>query len=73
MHQATLTAIRCIRKVPELIEDFVGGVVSLLSDKNHSVQVSAVALMIEMVQLDSTVLEQFKKVKHVSLQVPRRS
>lgn len=58
--KAALTAIRCIRKVPELIEDFLPGVKTLLNDKNHAVQLSAVSLIIEMIKIEPDMLDQFR-------------
>ena len=59
--KACLTAVRIIRKVPELIEDFVGGVSAMLTDRTHAVQLSAVTLMIEMCKIESDVIVQFRK------------
>jgi len=60
--KAALCAIRIIRKVPELIEEFSGSVTALLNDKNHAVLLTAVSLIIEMTKLDPSLINsQFRK------------
>jgi AP-1 complex subunit gamma-1 len=59
--KAALCACRIIRKVPELVEDFVPGVTSLLNDKNHAVLLTACTLIIEMVKTEPSVAETFRK------------
>jgi AP-1 complex subunit gamma-1 len=59
--KACLAAVRCIRKVPDLVEDFVAGASSLLTDRFPSVQLTAVTLVIEMCKIQPAVIEQFRK------------
>jgi len=60
--KGALCAVRIIRKVPELIEEFSGSVTALLNDKNHAVLLTAVSLIIEMIKLDpSLVASTFRK------------
>jgi len=59
--KAALCAIRIIRKVPDLIEDFVPAVTSLLQDKNHAVLFTGVSLIIEMIKIDPSVTDNFRK------------
>ena len=60
--KAALCAVRIIRKVPELIEEFQTSVTALLNDKNHAVLLTAVTLLIEMVKLDeSLIASSFRK------------
>ena len=54
--KAALCAIRIIRKVPELIEEFQNSVTNLLNDKNHAVLLTAVCLIIEMIKLDEKLI-----------------
>lgn len=58
--KAALAAIRCIRKVPELIEDFLPATKNLINDKNHAVQLSAVTLVVEMIKVEPSILDEFK-------------
>jgi hypothetical protein len=61
--KAALCAIRIIRKVPELIEEFQGSVTNLLNDKNHAVLLTAVCLIIEMIKLDGKLIgSTFRKI-----------
>lgn len=46
--KATLCACRIIRKEPELIDNFIQLVPSLLNDKHHGVMLAGVAFVTEM-------------------------
>ena len=59
--KAALCAIRIIRKVPELAENFVGTVRLLLNDRTHGCLTTGVTLAIELCELDFTNVEQFRK------------
>ena len=59
--KAALCAIRVIRKVPELIEEFEKSVVLLLNDKNHAVLITAITLLIEMCKIDDKLIRQYRK------------
>lgn len=61
--QAALAAIRIIRKVPELIEDFVPAAINLLNDKTHAVLLCAITLITEMIKIDPNTTSQFRKVR----------
>ena len=50
--KAALTTIRIFKKVPDLVEDFVERITSLLKDRSHGVLVTGVQLMIEVMRLD---------------------
>jgi AP-1 complex subunit gamma-1 len=64
--KAALCAIRIIRKIPDVIEDFLPGATKLLSDKNHAVLLTTVRLVIEMIKLQPSVVAEFHKmVPHV--------
>lgn len=56
-----MAAIRIIRKDPELVDQFVGRVKGLLTEKNHGVLITGVALMIDMCKVDSKVIPGFRK------------
>jgi AP-1 complex subunit gamma-1 len=60
--KAALCAIRIIRKVPELIEEFINSVQNLLNDKNHAVLLTAVTLIIEMTTIDPSTIAQLRKI-----------
>lgn len=58
--KAALCALRVIRKVPELTDHFVSKAKNLLADRNHGVLLTAITLVIEMVQVDPACLEEFR-------------
>jgi hypothetical protein len=66
-HFLFITAVRIVRKVPELIEDFIPSVLKLLlNDKKHSVRLTAITLIIEMVRLNRKLaLKKFRKITPV--------
>lgn len=59
--KAGLCAIRIIRKVPELMEQFIPKVRPLLAERNHGVLITAVSLIIEMCLLDQENIIYFRK------------
>ena len=50
--QAALCALRVIKKVPDLTDHFVTKAKNLLADRNHGVLLTAITLVIDMVQAD---------------------
>jgi hypothetical protein len=56
--------LRVIRKVPELADHFVSKAKNLLADRNHGVLLTAITLVVEMVQVDPACLEEFRNVRH---------
>lgn len=63
--KAALAALRCLYKVPELVDHFEGRATSLLSDRNHGVLLTGVTLVTEMVRLVGG--DPFRKVSFASL------
>eukprot|EP01117_Protostelium_nocturnum_P002092 TRINITY_DN12733_c0_g1_i1.p1 TRINITY_DN12733_c0_g1~~TRINITY_DN12733_c0_g1_i1.p1 ORF type:complete len:815 (-),score=305.97 TRINITY_DN12733_c0_g1_i1:72-2516(-) len=59
--KAALCAIRVLRKCPDLMENFVPRIRSLLSDRNHGVLLTGVTLMTELCETDSHNIEFFKR------------
>ncbi|OLY81745.1 AP-1 complex subunit gamma-1 [Smittium mucronatum] len=59
--KAVIAALRIIRKVPDFIDTFVSRTRSLLGDKNHGVQLSAVALLSEICSSSNAALEIVQK------------
>ncbi|GAA5973047.1 hypothetical protein JCM11641_000382 [Rhodosporidiobolus odoratus] len=49
--KAGLAALRCLYKVPDLVDHFEGRATNLLSDRNHGVLLTGVTLVTEMVRL----------------------
>lgn len=49
--KAALAALRCLYKVPELVDHFEGRATGLLSDRNHGVLLTGVTLVTEMCRL----------------------
>ena len=67
--KAALTAVRIVRKVPDLAEDFVQPSISLLSDKDHGVLLTTITLIIEMTEENRKMTRQFRKLKLVKILV----
>lgn len=59
--KAALCAIRCIRKVPDLVDDYMAPVTALLSDSNHPVLLTAMSLMLEIMKLQPSAKKKFRK------------
>jgi AP-1 complex subunit gamma-1 len=59
--KAVLCACRIVRKVPEMMENFIPLIKPLLTDKNHGVQLTSIALITDMCRINSTVQITFKK------------
>jgi len=60
--QAALCALRVIKKVPDLTDHFIAKAKNLLADRNHGVLLTAITLVIDMVQADPGCLEEFRNV-----------
>ena len=58
--KAALAALRCLYKVPELVDHFEGRAMGLLGDRNHGVLLTGVTLVTEMCRLVGG--EPFRKV-----------
>eukprot|EP00934_Nitzschia_sp_Nitz4_P007380 Nitzschia sp. Nitz4//scaffold29_size155292//94841//97853//NITZ4_002670-RA/size155292-augustus-gene-0.209-mRNA-1//1//CDS//3329546484//7370//frame0 len=50
--KANLALARCLTKCPEMVEDFVDRVVTLLKDKSHGVLITVVQLMTQVLMID---------------------
>ena len=50
--KACLAMARCLTKCPEMVEDFVDRVVSLLNDRTHGVLITVVQLMTRVLVMD---------------------
>jgi AP-1 complex subunit gamma-1 len=50
--KANLAMARCLSKCPDMVEDFVDRVVTLLKDKNHGVLITVVQLMTQVLMID---------------------
>lgn len=59
--KATLCACRIIRKEPEMIENFINLIPSLLNDKNHGVMLAAVSLVTEICNLSPDYTDKFRR------------
>ncbi len=57
-----MCAIRIIRKVPDCIDDYMNPVLSLLNDQNHAVLLTAISLIIEIIQVQPSSKKKFRKV-----------
>jgi AP-1 complex subunit gamma-1 len=59
--KAALCAIRVLRKCPDLMENFVPKIRSLLSERNHGVLLTGVTLMTELCESDPHNIEFFRR------------
>ncbi|XP_024994133.1 AP-1 complex subunit gamma-2-like isoform X2 [Cynara cardunculus var. scolymus] len=59
--KAALCSIRIVKKVPDLAENFVNPVVSLLKEKHHGVLLTGIQLCIDLCKLSEEALEYFRK------------
>nr|XP_043624267.1 AP-1 complex subunit gamma-2-like [Erigeron canadensis]XP_043624268.1 AP-1 complex subunit gamma-2-like [Erigeron canadensis] len=59
--KAALCSIRIIKKVPDLAENFVNPVASLLKEKHHGVLLTAIQLCAELCIISEEALEYFRK------------
>ncbi len=50
--KANLAMARCLTKCPDMVEDFVDRVVTLLKDKNHGVLITVVQLITQVLMID---------------------
>ncbi|KAG9040966.1 clathrin associated protein complex large subunit [Tulasnella sp. UAMH 9824] len=59
--KAALCALRVVRRVPDLLENYVQRAKGLLQDRNHGVWLTGVTLITEMCQNDESCLEEYRK------------
>lgn len=59
--KATVAAIRIIRKVPDMVDEFARLVEGLLAERNHGVQLATFALMREILQIEPSYKGKFNK------------
>jgi AP-1 complex subunit gamma-1 len=60
--KAALALIRILKRIPELSEDYVDGIIGLLKDRSHGVLIAAVQLILEIVSLQSMAIERIKRI-----------
>lgn len=66
-NQAALCALRVIKKVPDLTDHFISKAKNLLADRNHGVLLTAITLVIEMVQAEPVCLDEFRNVRVIHM------
>ncbi|KAG8945593.1 clathrin associated protein complex large subunit [Tulasnella sp. 424] len=59
--KAALCALRVVRRVPDLLENYVQRAKGLLQDRNHGVLLTGITLITEMCQIDESCLEEYRK------------
>ncbi|TPX69712.1 hypothetical protein CcCBS67573_g06774 [Chytriomyces confervae] len=59
--KAALCAVRLVKKVPDILENYQSKATSLLQDKHHGVLLTAITLLIEMCKIDPNVAEELRK------------
>lgn len=69
--KAALSAVKMIRKAPELAEQFFSQIRSLLSERNHGVLVTALTLVTELCESDPANIEQFRRITPVIAKILR--
>lgn len=55
-----------MRRVPDLLENYVQRAKGLLQDRNHGVLLTGITLITEMCQIDESCLDEYRKVGSVS-------
>ncbi|GLI68027.1 hypothetical protein VaNZ11_012350 [Volvox africanus] len=58
--KAALCAIRVVKKVPELLDQFVTKAADLLNDRNQAVVLCGVTLMLQILELDGTLVDKYR-------------
>jgi AP-1 complex subunit gamma-1 len=56
-----LAAIRTIKNIPDVIEDFLEIIDQLIYDKSQSVLMATVTLMVEILRVDESFIKTFRK------------
>lgn len=67
--KAAICAMRIVRKVPDLLENFTERTKQLLNDKNHGVLLCGVTLAYDICRLDEAALDDFRRVSRLFAQV----
>ena len=73
--QAYLAAVRIVRKVPELYENFTGRAKAIFQERNHATILTGLTLVAELARIDPQLIGQFREVRpHVrrALATPER-
>ncbi|PNH05077.1 AP-1 complex subunit gamma-2 [Tetrabaena socialis] len=58
--KAALCAIRVVKKVPDLLEQFVDKAVELLNDRNQGVVLCGVSLMLQILEQDGSLVDKYR-------------
>ncbi|MCO5575615.1 hypothetical protein L7F22_029417 [Adiantum nelumboides] len=64
--KAAICAMRIVRKVPDLLENFTERTKQLLNDKNHGVLLCGVTLAYDICRSDPTALDDFRRVSDLT-------
>eukprot|EP00742_Colponemidia_sp_Colp-10_P000433 GILJ01000474.1.p1 GENE.GILJ01000474.1~~GILJ01000474.1.p1 ORF type:complete len:866 (-),score=167.22 GILJ01000474.1:91-2688(-) len=59
--KAALTAIRVIRKCPDVLELYIDRIGPLLEDKNHSVMLTGMDLLYELMEQSKSLIDQYRR------------
>ena len=62
--QAYLCAVRIMRKVPELYENFVARAKNVFQERNHATILTGLTLVHELLHVDPSLTEQFRAVRN---------
>jgi AP-1 complex subunit gamma-1 len=64
-----MASVRIVKKCPDLVEDFMPKISTLMEDRSHGVLISAVSLVIAILSDDDTYLEEVKRHNSILVKV----
>lgn len=70
--KATIAAIRIVRKVPDMVEEFGKLIENLLQERNHGVQLATYSLIREILQIDPSYKKKFRKFIHIIIKAHKQ-
>lgn len=63
--KSALCALRIIKKVPDLTENYIQRAKKLLAERHHGVLLTAITLLTEMCKQNQAVTKEIRKVKYI--------
>jgi AP-1 complex subunit gamma-1 len=71
--QAALCALRVVKKVPDLLDNYVSKTKNLLTDRNHGVLLTGCTLAVEICEMSQDCLQDFRNVSFLPLGHPQHN